>query len=156
MRKVINLHATACWIEDPYLNDRTRKTRMPAIGTTENYGVSINRLKTAQTRQSRLNSNKLKMQSKETIPFHQKSYVCIHVFENVKPVLLVSREHGDWCFLCGDDHPEDSSFYRVVGIGHLLSRHPDLVEVMDLLPDEEAERSTVGEQWIRTNLNSVQ
>ena len=52
------------------------------------------------------------------IDFHQKAYVCIEVFRGERPVLLVSREDGDWCFLCGADHPDDASFYRVAGIGH--------------------------------------
>ena len=85
--------------------------------------------------------------------FHQKAYVCIHVFEQTKPVLLVSRGDGDWCFLCGDEHPNDAKFYRVVGIGHVLERYPDLKEVLDLKPDEEAERSAPGESWIRTSLS---
>jgi hypothetical protein len=96
------------------------------------------------------------MQNKKTLPFHQKSYVCIEVFENVKPVLLVSRMDGDWCFLCGDDHPDDPAYYRVVGMWHVLSQHPDLKALLDLLPNDEAERVKVGEPWIRTNLNSVQ
>jgi hypothetical protein len=96
------------------------------------------------------------MENKKTVEFHQKAYVCIHVFENVRPVLLVSRMDGDWCFLCGQDHPEDASYYRVVGIGHVLSHYPDLNEVMNLRPNEEAERSHVGEPWIWTNLDSVQ
>ena len=28
-------------------------------------------------------------------------YVCSHVFENVRPILLVVREGGDWQCLCG-------------------------------------------------------
>lgn len=85
--------------------------------------------------------------------YHQKSYVCIEVFQNEKPVLLVSREHGDWCFLCGADHPDDPSFYRVVGIGHLLERDPELNNVLDLAPNEEAERAAPGQPWIRTMID---
>jgi hypothetical protein len=89
------------------------------------------------------------------IDFHQKAYVCIHIFEDVKPVLLVSREHGDWCFLCGDTHPEDASFYRVVGIGHVIGLDEDLESILDLLPNEEAERIAPGEPWMRTNLSEL-
>lgn len=89
----------------------------------------------------------------EKIDFHQKAYVCIHIFEKVKPVLLVSREDGDWCFLCGDTHPDDASFYRVVGIGHVIEQNPDLESILDLLPNEEAERVAPGEPWIRTDLS---
>ena len=83
---------------------------------------------------------------------HQKSYVCIHVFDNSRPVLLVSREDGDWCFLCGDTHPQSADHYRVVGLGHVVERDPSLRTILDLLPNEEAERSAVGGAWIRTNL----
>jgi hypothetical protein len=92
------------------------------------------------------------MSDKQKIAFHQKAYVCIHIFENSKPVLLVSREHGDWSFLCGDDHPEDPSYCRVVGIGHVIEKHPDLAPLLDLLPNEEAGRVAPGEPWIRTYL----
>ena len=93
------------------------------------------------------------MDSSKEIDFHKKAYVCIHVFENVKPVLLVSREDGDWCFLCGEDHPNDASFYRVVGIGHVIEQDPELESLLDLKPNEEAERTAPGEVWIRTDLS---
>lgn len=81
---------------------------------------------------------------------HQKSYVCIHVFADSRPVLLVSRPEGDWCFLCGGEHPEDASAYRVVGIGHVFEKDPTLKSLEDLAPDWEAEREEVGKPWIRT------
>jgi hypothetical protein len=81
---------------------------------------------------------------------HQKAYVCIHVFENTRPVLLVSRADGDWCFLCGQDHEDNASSYRVVGIGHLFERDPSLLDLVDLPVDFEAERAKPGEPWIRT------
>jgi len=83
--------------------------------------------------------------------FHQKSYVCIHVFDQSRPVLLVSREDGDWCFLCGDLHADSADYYRVVGLGHVVERDPSLNSILDLSPNEEAERVAVGERWIRTN-----
>lgn len=81
---------------------------------------------------------------------HQKAYVCIHVFEGVKPVLLVSRPEGDWCFLCGDEHPDDASSCRVVGLGHIVSRDPSLEALLDLPPDWEMEREASGSPWMRT------
>ena len=63
--------------------------------------------------------------------FHQKAYVCIHVFDGVRPVLLVTRPEGDWCLLCGENHEDDASAYRVVGIGHVLERDGSLLEVLD-------------------------
>lgn len=81
---------------------------------------------------------------------HQKSYVCIHVFKAERAVLLVSRPDGDWCFLCGEGHPDDPGEYRVVGIGHVIDGDPTLREVLDLQVDEEAERSEVGQVWVRS------
>jgi hypothetical protein len=67
-------------------------------------------------------------------------------------VLLVSRPEGDWCFLCGEVHGDDSSEYRVVGIGHVFDGDPTLAEVEDLEPDSEAERDRVGGAWLRTSI----
>jgi hypothetical protein len=80
----------------------------------------------------------------------QKSYVCIHVFDNVKPVLLVAREGGSWCFVCGGEHADNASEYRVVGMGHLLDSDPALDALLDLAPEWEAERANVHSPWIRS------
>jgi hypothetical protein len=92
------------------------------------------------------------MNTEKKIDFHKKAYVCIHVFKNEKPVLLVSRADADWCFLCGDEHPEDAAYYRVIGIGHVLEKDSTLEELLDLAPEEEAERIAPGSPWIRTDL----
>lgn len=80
-----------------------------------------------------------------------KAYVCLHVFDGVKPVLYVTRPEGDWCALCGDEHPEDASEYRVVGLNHVLEQDPTIAEVLDLQPNEEAERGSVGAAWVRSS-----
>ncbi len=81
---------------------------------------------------------------------NQKSYICVCVFRQEKPVLLVDRSDGEWCFLCGGPHPDDATYHRVVGIGHLIDRDPSLREVLDLPADWEAERSAAGQPWIRS------
>jgi hypothetical protein len=48
-------------------------------------------------------------------------------------------------------HPDSADYYRVVGLGHVVERDPSLSSILDLLPNEEAERVAVGEQWIRTS-----
>lgn len=84
------------------------------------------------------------------LPFETKSYVCIHVFDGSKSVLYVTRPDGDWCALCGDDHPDDASYYRVVGLGHVVQQDPTVAEVLDLAANEEAEREVVGGPWVRS------
>lgn len=89
------------------------------------------------------------------IPGNLKSYVCIHVFEGTEPVRLINRGDGDWCFLCGADHEDNASSYRVVGIGHVLENDPSLRSELDLPPDWESERKGPGEPWIRTPCGSI-
>jgi hypothetical protein len=79
------------------------------------------------------------------------AFVCSHVFENSRPVLLVSRAGGDWQFLCGGGH-EAQEKPHVVGLNHLVERDGSLSELVDLPPDWEAERTGIGEPWIRTSL----
>jgi hypothetical protein len=55
------------------------------------------------------------------IDSHTKTYVCAHVFGGECPVLYVTRPDGDWCLLCGGEHADEASDYRVVGIGHVLT-----------------------------------
>ncbi len=82
---------------------------------------------------------------------HTKTYVCTHVFDAQRPVLYVTRPDGDWCFLCGgDDHPDDAAAFRVVGLGHVVERDPSLGEILDLAPNEEAERATLSATWVRS------
>ena len=81
---------------------------------------------------------------------HLKAYVCTHVFDGSRPVTLVSRPDGDWCFLCGGEHDDEASSYRVVGIGHLFDSDPSLEEISDLPPDWEAERDGPDGRWLRT------
>ena len=86
------------------------------------------------------------------IVHHTKSYVCRHVFEGTREVLYVSRADGDWCFLCGDEHPQDAYWFLVVGLGHEIEKDPTLLEVLDLAHEEEAERTLVGGAWARSRI----
>jgi SAM-dependent methyltransferase len=81
--------------------------------------------------------------------YHDKAYVCLHIFDASRPVLLVSRADGDWCFLCGDVHEDITDNYRVVGKDHILDRDPTLRELDDLPADWEAERMSVTHPWQR-------
>ncbi len=76
------------------------------------------------------------------------AYVCSHVFEGSKPVLLVCKEDGDWQFLCGEEHDQEE-IPRVIGINHILYKDASLNELMDLDDNWEAERCTIESKWIR-------
>ena len=78
------------------------------------------------------------------------AYCCGHVFRRERPVLLVSREGGDWQFLCGGvDHNDVYEPYHV-SVAVLLDADPSLNQIADLSVDWEAERTEVGGDWIRT------
>jgi hypothetical protein len=81
---------------------------------------------------------------------HTRCFICIHVFDNTRPVLLAARgSDGDWMLLCGDTHPQMVDQCKLVGIGHITSRDPTLNEILDLPPGFEAERPVVGGAWER-------
>lgn len=79
------------------------------------------------------------------------AFVCSHVFNDTRPVLLVARENGDWMYLCGRPHASTER-YEVVGREHLLQRDPTLAGTADLSDQMEAERSAVGSDWVRRRL----
>jgi len=76
----------------------------------------------------------------------QAVYLCSHLFENIRPVLLVSRADGDWQFLCGGEH-DSHEVPCVVGLNHLLVRDPTLAELQDLPDEWEAERVSLSSPW---------
>ena len=84
-----------------------------------------------------------------TASYHEKAYVCLHIFDASRPVLLVVRSDSDWSFLCGDEHGDTAANYRVVGKGHILDRDPSLRELADLAPNWEAERTSASGVWVR-------
>lgn len=81
----------------------------------------------------------------------QAAFICSHVYEGKRPVLLVIKEGGDWQFLCGGEHP-DEEVPHVVGLLHLLEKDPTLSEVLDIPDGCEAERSDRYSPWIKTKL----
>ncbi len=76
------------------------------------------------------------------------AYVCSHVFEKKRPVLLVLRAEGDWQLLCGGSH-DDKEIPRVVGLTHLVDEDPSLRAVLNLPVEWEAERSSPASPWER-------
>lgn len=80
------------------------------------------------------------------------AYICSHVYENSRPILLVSRDGGDWQCLCGGEH-DVGEVPRVVGLNHLVERDPTIAELFDLPVDWEAERVRVGSKWMRSKVS---
>ena len=80
---------------------------------------------------------------------HLAVYLCEHVFERSRPILYVSRDGGDWQFLCGGEHADEAQ-PRVVGIRHIFEMDPSLRSVADLPAEWEAERASFDGPWTRT------
>lgn len=80
----------------------------------------------------------------------QASYVCSHVLDHSRPVLLVVREHdGDWVATCGgNDHEQSTGSWFVVGWGHVLEWNSAVGDITALERGEEAERSDVTASWV--------
>lgn len=73
-------------------------------------------------------------------------YICNHIFDKTRDVLLVCKEDGDLQFLCGQgDHNSDD--VHVVGLNHLIERDPSLKEVLDIDEGFEAERDKINGEW---------
>lgn len=75
-------------------------------------------------------------------------FICSHIFNNTRPILFVSRAGGDWQFLCGEKH-EINENPKIVSIGHLIEQDPTLNEIANLPVNWEAERTGVGDQWVK-------
>lgn len=90
----------------------------------------------------------------EFTPRNLACFICSHVFDKTRPILLVVHEDGDWQFMCGAaDHAGNDG--HLVGAGHLIDRDPSLNECADLPNGFVAERSAVGESWHRSEISSV-
>jgi hypothetical protein len=82
-------------------------------------------------------------------------FSCGHVMRGERPALLVSHEGGDWQFVCGaHDHDAKIEPFHV-SVGILVSRDPSLSAIADLPPGWNAERSAIGNPWIRTKIGVV-
>jgi hypothetical protein len=82
------------------------------------------------------------------------AFVCPHVFQRTRPVLFVSRDGGDWHFLCGGGHPNEEK-PRVVGLNHLMESDPTLQQLEDLPVEWEAERVSIDAPWARREISSA-
>jgi hypothetical protein len=74
------------------------------------------------------------------------AFVCSHVFDASKPVLLVARENNDLMCMCGEFHEADEA-YHVVDAEHLIARDQTLRKFVELPNDTAAERAAIGKPW---------
>jgi hypothetical protein len=77
---------------------------------------------------------------------HAPAFLCGHVFDKTKPVLLVCHQDTGWQLVCGDVHDDQP---RLVGLSHVVAADASLAAILDLPLGFEAERSVVGGSWAR-------
>lgn len=78
--------------------------------------------------------------------YHIAVFVCSHIFDNTRPILYISKDDGEYQFLCGDIH-EENELPRVVGLGEIVESDESVLDVMDLNDGQDAERKTVNDSW---------
>lgn len=80
-------------------------------------------------------------------------FTCSKVWDEAKPILRVSHDgDGDWQFLCGGLHDEESGDeIRFVCLEHLVERDSTLNQVADLCRHWSAERTTADAEWERVD-----
>lgn len=81
---------------------------------------------------------------------HLRVFVCKHVLDRERPILLVSRADGPWCFLCGGTHEQSTNDFKAVGLEHVLEQDASCLELLDLEEGWEAERRAPLAPWIRS------
>lgn len=86
---------------------------------------------------------------------HILSFVCSDVYPGGKDVLLVSREGGDWSFLCGSTHRASPDQYQLLGMSHLLEPDPTLSQVLNLGRNQSAARRELGGRWHRMPTSQI-
>lgn len=75
-------------------------------------------------------------------------FVCKHVFDHSRPILLIANMAGDLCFLCGGPHADDPEEYEAVGINHVYQADPSVEKVSKALDiNFEAERRSGDGEW---------
>jgi hypothetical protein len=77
---------------------------------------------------------------------HEPAYLCKHVFDQARPVLLVLHDDLGWQLVCGEAHEDEP---RVVGLSHVVASDASLAGILDLPLGYEAERAAVGGPWER-------
>ncbi len=75
-------------------------------------------------------------------------FVCRHIFEETRPVLLIANTEGNFSFLCGDEHEQIAEEFPAVGLNHVLYRDKSFSKIVETLPINcEAERKSEHSPW---------
>jgi hypothetical protein len=80
---------------------------------------------------------------------HAAAVTCKHVWNDGKPILLVSHDgDGGWQFLCGHEHGESATGDALlVCLEHVVSRDPSVNELAAMCTSHIATREHLGGPW---------
>ena len=85
---------------------------------------------------------------------NEPAFICSHIANKSKPILLVCREGGDWQFLCGEEHENEIPI--VVCIGHIFGEDKSLLDIIDLKENWIAKRESIGKKWVSEKIANPQ
>ena len=81
--------------------------------------------------------------------FTEFSFACVHVLLQIRPVLYVVREEGDWTFTCGHgDHHAIDDWGRA-HTHHFVDADRSLELLADLCAEQQAARYNTRSPWLR-------
>ncbi len=79
------------------------------------------------------------------LPANTATFICTHVFDKARDVGFVCLDFdGDLSMLCADSHDWDVERVHVVGVGHVLGRHPEL---QDIRLERGCEAEKIADGW---------
>jgi hypothetical protein len=146
VRRLGGARHALCFVGWTDLSGETRGSRVPALACCSLRSVAVDQ-HLDQVCQSRVDY------AYDEANNYGIAYVCSHVFDSSKPVLLVMREDNDLMCMCGEFHEADET-YHVIDAEQLIARDQTLRKVAELANDIGAERAAVGEPWMHLSLTS--
>jgi hypothetical protein len=77
-------------------------------------------------------------------------FVCDHVMNRIRPILLVTHDEDDeyeyWQFLCGEsDH--DESNIKIISIKQATDIDPSINDLYEMPVGVSADRKSITDQW---------
>jgi hypothetical protein len=82
------------------------------------------------------------------LPKNTACFVCNHVLNKERPILLVSHDEADsnWQFLCGKNDHDDQSI-RIISLEEVTELDNSINDLFDLPEGVTAERVDIGLTW---------